>query len=113
MDKYFLMGRDGIIAYQNSGAQGVANCEEDWAIVKYNERSSLLKDLLDKFIGWDDYLEIHYTEVEEIERQKNAIQWHKLRNYASMKNGSMTAEQYLVYLQTNFTIPVPLDFEAL
>ena len=113
MDKYFLMGRDAIIAYQDGGAQSVANCEDNWSIVKYNQRNSLLKDLLDKFIGWDDYLEIHYTEVEEIERQKNAIQWHKLRNYASEKNGSMTAEQYLVYLQTNFRIPVLLDLEDL
>ena len=112
MDKYFLMGRDAIIAYQDSGAQGVANCKDNYAIIKYNERNSLLKDLLDKFIGWDDYLEIHYTEVEAIERHKNRNQWYQLRNMIC-GDQKMTTEQYLTYLQTFYKVPEFFDTEDL
>lgn len=75
MDKYFLMGLDSVRAFEERGVKGLLDDNFHYVIVKYNERTSLLKDLMDAVIGWDGYVEIFYEDIKEIELEKNRRNW--------------------------------------
>jgi hypothetical protein len=112
MDKYYLMGSDAIVAYINGGASKLAECKDNFSIIKYNERNSLLKDLLDAFIGWDDYHEISYKEMQDIHRAKNAIQWADFINMINPDN-DLNDTDLLEYMATYYKVPEFLSTEDL
>lgn len=75
MDKYFLMGLDSVRAFEEYGVSGLLDSGDNYGIIKYNERTSLLKDLMDAVVGWDGYVEIFYEDIKEIEIEKNRRNW--------------------------------------
>lgn len=75
MDKYFLMGLDAVQAFEERGVIGLLDSKDNYGIIKYNERTSLLKDLMDAVCGWDGYVEIFFNDIVEIEREKNRRNW--------------------------------------
>jgi len=75
MDKYFLMGLDSVQSFKEHGVSGLLDSGDNFSIIKYNERTSLLKDLMDAVVGWDGYVEIFYNDVKEIEIEKNRRNW--------------------------------------
>jgi hypothetical protein len=75
MDKYFLMGLDSVRAFEEHGVSGLLDSGDNYGIIKYNERTSLLKDLMDAVVGWDGYVEIFYNDIKEIEIEKNRRDW--------------------------------------
>jgi hypothetical protein len=77
MDKYFLMGFDSVKSFEEFGVSGLLDekGQDGFTIIKYNERTSLLKDLMDAVLGWDCYVEIFYEDIKEIEIEKNRRNW--------------------------------------
>lgn len=75
MDKYFLMGLDAVLAFKEKGVAGLLDSKDNYGIIKYNERTSLLKDLMDSVCGWDGYVEIFYRDIVDIETEKNRRNW--------------------------------------
>ena len=77
MDKYFLMGLDSVRAFEEFGVPGLLDekGQDGFTIIKYNERTSLLKDLMDAVLGWDCYVEIFYEDVKQVAIEKNHREW--------------------------------------
>lgn len=112
MDKYFLMGLDAVTVWEEKGAQGLLDSLIKFEIVKYNERSSLLKDVLDAFIGWDGYVEIFYNDIKEIEVESNKKHW---KQFFEMVDGDdeMSDGEFIDYLIDHYKVPELLNLEEL
>jgi hypothetical protein len=112
MDKYFLMGLDSVRAFEERGAKGLLDDNFHYVIVKYNERTSLLKDLMDAVVGWDGYVEIFYSDIVEIETEKNRRQW---REFFAMTDpiGEMTDGEFIDYISRYYRVPEFIHLDQL
>jgi hypothetical protein len=112
MDKYFLMGLDSVRAFEERGAKGLLDDNFHYVIVKYNERTSLLKDLMDAVVGWDGYVEIFYSDIVEIETEKNRRQW---REFFAMTDpiGEMTDGEFIDYISRYYRVPEFIHYDQL
>ena len=112
MDKYFLMGLDSVRAFEDRGVKGLLDDNFHYVIVKYNERTSLLKDLMDAVVGWDGYVEIFYSDIVEIETEKNRRQW---REFFAMTDpiGEMTDGEFIDYISRYYRVPEFIHYDQL
>jgi hypothetical protein len=112
MDKYFLMGLDSVRAFEERGVTGLLDDNFHYVIVKYNERTSLLKDLMDAVIGWDGYVEIFYEDIKEIAMEKNRRDW---REFFAMTDpiGEMTDGQFIDYISRYYKVPEFIHLDQL
>jgi hypothetical protein len=112
MNKYFLMGLDAVRAFEEKGVQGLLDCKDNYGIVKYNERTSLIKDLMDAVVGWDGYVEIFYSDIKEIEIEKNKRQWREF--FAIIDPiGEMTDAQFIDYMYKYYKVPEFIHYDQL
>jgi hypothetical protein len=112
MDKYFLMGLDSVRAFEERGAKGLLDDNFHYVIVKYNERTSLLKDLMDAVIGWDGYVEIFYSDMVEIEKEKNKRQWQEFYKMVDPED-MMSDGQFIDYLFDHYKVPEFIHYDEL
>ena len=112
MDKYFLMGLDSVLAFKDGGVKGLLDNNFHYVIVKYNERTSLLKDLMDAVIGWDGYLEIFYEDIKEIEVEKNRRNWMEF--FAMIDPiANMTDGEVIDYMCKYYRVPEFIHLDQL
>lgn len=114
MDKYFLMGFDSVKSFENRGTQGLLDekGQDSFTIIKYNERTSLLKDLMDALMGWDCYLEIFYNDILEIEREKNRRNWKEFYKMID-PDDTMSDGQFIDYLFDYYKVPEFIHYDQL
>lgn len=112
MDKYFLMGLDSVRAFEAYGVKGLLDCKDNYGIIKYNERTSLLKDLMDAVVGWDGYVEIFYNDVKEIELEKNKRQWVEFFRMID-PNNEMSDGRLINYMMDHYKVPEFLHLDEL
>ena len=112
MDKYFLMGLDAVRAFEDGGVVALIDCKDNYGIVKYNERTSLLKDLMDAVVGWDGYVEIFYSDIVEIETEKNHRQWREFFVMIDPK-ASMTDGEVIDYMIKYYKVPEFIHYDEL
>jgi hypothetical protein len=112
MDRYFLMGLDAVRVFEDGGAKALLNCKDNFGIIKYNYRTSLLKDLMDAVVGWDGYVEIFYSDIVEIEAEKNSKSWIEFLGMID-PNHNMTDGQMLDYISTNYKVPEFIHYDEL
>lgn len=112
MDKYFLMGLDSCRLFTENGVKGLLDSGDKYKIIKYNERTSLIEDLMDAVMGWHGYVEIFYSDVVEIEQEKNRRQW---RDFFAMTDpiGEMTDGQFIDYISTHYKVPEFIHYDEL
>jgi hypothetical protein len=114
MDKYFLMGWDSIESFKDGGVKGLLDAKggDSFTIIKYNERTSLLKDLMDALMGWDCYVEIYYSDIQEIASEKNRRDW---REFFAMTDpiGEMTDGQFIDYISRYYKVPEFIHLDQL
>jgi hypothetical protein len=112
MDKYFLMGLDSAQAFEERGVKGLLDDNFHYVIVKYNERTSLLKDLMDAVIGWDGYLEIFYEDIKEIELEKNRRNWMEF--FAMIDPEDMMSDgEFIDYIAMYYRVPEFIHLDQL
>lgn len=106
MDKYFLMGWDSIESFKDGGVKGLLDAKggDSFTIIKYNERTSLLKDLMDALMGWDCYVEIFYEDIKEISTEKNARQWKEFYKMVD-PDDMMSDGEFIDYLAIHYRVP--------
>ena len=112
MDKYFLMGLDSVRAFEERGAKGLLDDNFHYVIVKYNERTSLLKDLMDAVVGWDGYVEIFYEDIKEIQKEKNKRQWMEFYKMIDPED-TMTDGEFIDYLFDYYKVPEFIHYDQL
>jgi hypothetical protein len=112
MDKYFLMGLDSVQAFQERGVTGLLDDNFHYVIVKYNERTSLLKDLMDAVIGWDGYVEIFYEDIKAIEVEKNRRNWQEFYKMID-PDDIMSDGQFIDFLFDYYKVPEFLHLDEL
>lgn len=112
MDKYFLMGLDSVRAFEERGAKGLLDDNFHYVIVKYNERTSLLKDLMDAVVGWDGYVEIFYSDIVEIEKEKNKRKWMEFYKMIDPED-TMTDGEFIDYLFDYYKVPEFIHYDQL
>lgn len=112
MDKYFLMGLDSVRAFEEHGVSGLLDSGDNYGIIKYNERTSLLKDLMDAVVGWDGYVEIFYSDIQEIAIEKNARQWREFYKMID-PNDTMTDGEFIDYIATHYKVPEFIHYDQL
>jgi len=112
MDKYFLMGLDSVRAFEEHGVSGLLDSGDNYGIIKYNERTSLLKDLMDAVVGWDGYVEIFYNDIKEIEAEKNIRNW---KDFFSMidPDANMSDGDVIDYMMKYYKVPEFLHLDEL
>ena len=114
MDKYFLMGFDSVKSFEDGGVDGLLNekGQDMFTIIKYNERTSLLKDLMDALMGWDCYVEIFYSDIVEIEREKNRRNWMEF--FAMLDpDANLSDGEVMDYMMKFYKVPEFLNTEEL
>ena len=112
MDKYFLMGLDGVNAFKDGGVRGLLDSKDNYGIIKYNERTSLLKDLMDAVVGWDGYVEIFYEDIKEIANEKNRRDWMEF--FAMIDpEANMTDGEFIEYISRYYKVPEFLHLDQL
>jgi len=112
MDKYFLMGLDGVNAFKDGGIAGLLDCKDNYGIIKINTRTSLIVDIMDKAIGWDGYLEIFYNDVVLIEYEKNHRNWKEF--FAMIDpDANMTDGEVIDYLMKHYRVPEFIHLDQL
>ena len=114
MDKYFLMGWDSIESFKDGGVIGLLDSkgQDSFTIIKYNERTSLLKDLMDALMGWDCYLEIFYEDIKDIATEKNRRHWMEF--FAMIDpDASMTDGEVIDYMMKYYKVPEFLHLDQL
>jgi hypothetical protein len=112
MDKYFLMGLDSVQAFEERGVKGLLDDNFHYVIVKYNERTSLLKDLMDAVVGWDGYVEIFYEDIKEIEIEKNARQWREFYKMVDPED-MMSDGEFIDYIAMYYRVPEFIHLDQL
>ena len=112
MDKYFLMGLDSVRAFEERGAKGLLDDNFHYVIVKYNERTSLLKDLMDAVVGWDGYVEIFYSDIVQIENEKNKRQWMEFYKMID-PDDTMSDGEFIDYLFDYYKVPEFIHLDQL
>jgi hypothetical protein len=112
MDKYFLMGLVSVQAFEERGVKGLLDDNFHYVIVKYNERTSLLKDLMDAVIGWDGYVEIFYEDIKEIEIEKNARQWREFYKMVDPED-MMSDGEFIDYIAMYYRVPEFIHLDQL
>lgn len=112
MDKYFLMGLDSVRAFEENGVKGILDCGDNYGIIKYNERTSLLKDLIDAVVGWDGYVEIFYSDIVEIEVEKNRRNWMEFFGMID-PDATMTDGQVIEYITKYYKVPEFVHYDQL
>lgn len=112
MDKYFLMGLDSVRAFKEHGVSGLLDSGDNYGIIKYNERTSLLKDLMDAVVGWDGYVEIFYNDIVEIEKEKNKRKWMEFYKMID-PDDTMTDGQFIDYLFDYYKVPEFIHYDQL
>jgi hypothetical protein len=112
MDKYFLMGLDGVRAFEDGGVRGLLDSKDNYGIIKYNERTSPLKDLMDAVVGWDGYVEIFYEDIKAITSEKNRRDWMEF--FAIIDpNANMTDSEVIDYMSKYYKVPEFLHLDQL
>jgi hypothetical protein len=112
MDKYFLMGLDAVQVFESNGVSGLLDSGDNYGIIKYNERTSLLKDLMDAVVGWDGYVEIFYNDIVEIEIEKNRRNWMEF--FAMLDPDSNKSDGEVIdYMMKYYKVPEFLNTEEL
>jgi hypothetical protein len=112
MDKYFLMGLDSVRAFEERGVKGLLDDNFHYVIVKYNERTSLLKDLMDAVIGWDGYVEIFYSDIQDIANEKNRRDWMEF--FAMIDpEANMSDGDTIDYMMKYYKVPEFLHLDQL
>ena len=112
MDKYFLMGLDSVRAFEERGVTGLLDSGDNYGIIKYNERTSLLKDLMDAVVGWDGYVEIFYEDIKAIEVEKNRRNWMEF--FAMIDpEAIMTDGDTIDYMMKYYRVPIFLHLDEL
>jgi hypothetical protein len=112
MNKYFLMGLDGVNAFKDGGVRGLLDSKDNYGIIKYNERTSLLKDLMDAVVGWDGYVEIFYEDIKEIANEKNRRDWMEF--FAMIDpEANMTDGEVIDYMSKYYKVPEFLHLDQL
>jgi hypothetical protein len=112
MDKYFLMGLVSVQSFEERGVKGLLDDNFHYVIVKYNERTSLLKDLMDAVIGWDGYVEIFYEDIKEIELEKNARQWREFYKMVDPED-MMSDGEFIDYIAMYYRVPEFIHLDQL
>jgi hypothetical protein len=112
MDKYFLMGLVSVQAFEERGVKGLLDDNFHYVIVKYNERTSLLKDLMDAVVGWDGYVEIFYEDIKEIEIEKNARQWREFYKMVDPED-MMSDGEFIDYIAMYYRVPEFIHLDQL
>ena len=112
MDKYFLMGNDGIEAFKRRSARGLLDSKDNYAIIKINTLTTSIAEIMDKTIGWDAYLEISYNDVEDIEIAKNRRNWMEFFRMID-PDGDMTATGMVHYLTEYYKVPEMINVKEL
>ena len=112
MDKYFLLGLDGVYAFKDGGVNGLLDCKDNYGIFKYNERTSLLTDLMDAVVGWDGYIEINYSDIQDIANEKNRRDWMEFFTMIDPK-ASMTDGEVIDYMSKYYKVPEFLHLDQL
>jgi hypothetical protein len=112
MDKYFLMGLDSVHAFKEHGVKGLLDSGDNYGIIKYNERTSLLKDLMDAVVGWDGYVEIFYEDIMQITIEKNHREW---RDFFSIidPDANMTDGEVIDYMMQFYKVPEFIHLDQL
>jgi hypothetical protein len=112
MDKYFLMGLDSVRAFEEHGVRGLLDSGDNYGIIKYNERTSLLKDLMDAIVGWDGYVEIFYEDIKAIEMAKNERQWKEFFKMID-PDDMMSDGEFIDYLFDYYKVPEFIHLDQL
>ncbi len=114
MDKYFLMGFDSVRAFEDGGVKGLLDekGQDGFTIIKYNERTSLLKDLMDAVLGWDCYVEIFYEDIKEITIEKNLREWREFFKIID-PDESMTDGETIDYMMQYYRVPEFIHLDQL
>jgi hypothetical protein len=112
MDKYFLMGLDSVRAFEERGVKGLLDDNFHYVIVKYNERTSLLKDLMDAVVGWDGYVEIFYEDIKAIEMAKNERRWKEFFKMID-PDDMMSDGEFIDYMMAYYKVPEFLQLDEL
>lgn len=114
MDKYFLMGYDSVKAFEDGHVERLFDekGQDGFTIVKYNERTSLLKDLMDSLMGWDCYVEIFHCDIIDIEKEKNKRQWMEFYKMID-PDDTMTDGQFIDYLFDYYKVPEFIHYDQL
>jgi hypothetical protein len=112
MDKYFLLGLDSCRLFTENGVKGLLDSGDKYKIIKYNERTSLIEDLMDEVMGWHGYVEIFYSDVVEIEQEKNARQWREFYKMVDPED-MMSDGDFIDYLATYYRVPEFLHLDQL
>ena len=112
MDKYFLMGLDSVRAFEEHGVRGLLDSGDNYGIIKYNERTSLLKDLMDAIVGWDGYVEIFYEDIKAIEMAKNERQWKEFFKMID-PDDMMSDGEFIDYISRYYRVPEFIHLDQL
>ena len=112
MDKYFLLGLEASLAFKENGTNRLLASGAKYRIIKYNERTSLIKDLMDAVVGWDGYIEIFYSDVVEIEQEKNKRQWREFFTMIDLDD-NMSDGEFIDYMSKYYKVPEFLHLDEL
>lgn len=66
--RYFLLGYDAIVSFWKKDFKYLLDFHDRWELVGFNDKSDDVTELLEHVIGWDAYLELSESEVNEINK---------------------------------------------
>jgi len=64
--RYFLLGVDAITSFKKQDYRFLVDFQDRWELVGFDPNKDDVTELLEHVIGWDAYLEVNESDVNEI-----------------------------------------------
>ena len=72
--RYFLLGSDGIKAFEKKDFRFLVDFKDRWELIGHDPSAHDITELLEHVIGWDSYLELLESDVNEVNNAIEAIE---------------------------------------